>query len=72
MGRSAGIRRPRWRAYPGDGPSGPSPSDTNSAPGIPSPPLRMELAEGVASLVGAIPSLPFGILFAAESCHTIC
>src|SRR6516165_6902884 len=25
MGRSAGIRRPRWRAYPGGGPQGPSP-----------------------------------------------
>jgi len=58
MGRSAGIRRPRWRAYPGDGPYGPSPPKTGSAQGIPSPPLRVELAEGVASLIDAIPSLP--------------
>jgi hypothetical protein len=58
MGRSAGIRRPRWRAFPGDGPHGPSPPKTNSARGIPSPPLWVEVAEGVAPSIGAIPPLP--------------
>jgi hypothetical protein len=58
MGRSAGIRRPRWRAFPGGGPHGPSPLNTNSASGIPSPPPGAELAEGAVAPVAAAPSLP--------------
>jgi two-component system, OmpR family, response regulator len=46
-GASAGIRRPRWRAYPGGGSQDPSPPDTNSVSRHPSP-RRGGVVRGVA------------------------
>jgi len=48
MGRSAGIRRPRWRAYPGGGPQGPSPPLPVPLPASVAP-AGVELVERVAS-----------------------